>query len=80
MERSPLTEFALNFPLSRQEIADLVGSSRVTVTQILNQFRTSHWIEIESKRVTIHNLDALEDMVGFTGSSSSPSTRQSGRF
>jgi len=66
----------VEFPLTHQEIADLVGSSRVTVTQILNKFRTSHWIEIESKRVTIHNLDALEDMVGFTGSSSSPSTRQ----
>jgi CRP/FNR family cyclic AMP-dependent transcriptional regulator len=53
----------VEFPLTHQEIADLVGSSRVTVTQILNRFRTSHWIQIESKRVTIHNLDALEDMV-----------------
>jgi len=53
----------VEFPLTHQEIADLVGSSRVTVTQILNRFRSSHWIEIESKRVTIHNLDALEDMV-----------------
>lgn len=53
----------VEFPLTHQEIADMVGSSRVTVTQILNKFRSSHWIEIESKRVTIHNLDALEDMV-----------------
>jgi CRP/FNR family transcriptional regulator len=53
----------VEFPLTHQEIADLVGSSRVTVTQILNKFRSSNWIEIESKRVTIHNLDALEDMV-----------------
>ncbi|MDR3614532.1 MAG: Crp/Fnr family transcriptional regulator [Candidatus Obscuribacterales bacterium] len=53
----------VEFPLTHQEIADLVGSSRVTVTQILNRFRTSQWIQIESKRVTIHNLDALEDMV-----------------
>ena len=53
----------VEFPLTHQEIADLVGSSRVTVTQILNKFRSSHWIEIESKRVTIHNMDALEDMV-----------------
>ncbi len=53
----------VEFPLTHQEIADLVGSSRVTVTQILNRFRSSHWIEIESKRVTIHNVDALEDMV-----------------
>jgi CRP/FNR family cyclic AMP-dependent transcriptional regulator len=53
----------VEFPLTHQEIADLVGSSRVTVTQILNKFRSSHWIEIESKRVTIHNMHALEDMV-----------------
>lgn len=53
----------VEFPLTHQEIADLVGSSRVTVTQILNKFRTSNWIEMESKRVTIHNLDALEDMI-----------------
>lgn len=52
----------VEFPLTHQEIADMVGSSRVTVTQILNKFRSSNWIEIESKRVTIHNLDALEDM------------------
>ena len=53
----------VEFPLTHQEIADLVGSSRVTVTQILNRFRTSHWINIESKRVTINDVAALEDMV-----------------
>ena len=53
----------VEFPLTHQEIADMVGSSRVTVTQILNKFRSSHWIEIESKRVTIHNMDALEEVV-----------------
>lgn len=53
----------VEFPLTHQEIADMVGSSRVTVTQILNKFRSSHWIDIESKRVTIHNMDALEELV-----------------
>lgn len=53
----------VEFPLTHQEIADMVGSSRVTVTQILNRFKSSHWIDIESKRVTIHNLDALEELV-----------------
>jgi len=53
----------VEFPLTHQEIADLVGSSRVTVTQILNRFRSSNWIDIESKRVTIHDLNALEDIV-----------------
>jgi CRP/FNR family transcriptional regulator len=53
----------VEFPLTHQEIADMVGSSRVTVTQILNKFRSSQWIDIESKRVTIHNMDALEELV-----------------
>ncbi len=53
----------VEFPLTHQEIADLVGSSRVTVTQILNKFRTSQWINIESKRVTINDVGALEEMV-----------------
>jgi CRP/FNR family cyclic AMP-dependent transcriptional regulator len=53
----------VEFPLTHQEIADMVGSSRVTVTQVLNKFRTSQWIGIESKRVTIHDLEALETLV-----------------
>lgn len=53
----------VEFKLTHQEIASMVGSSRVTVTQILNKFRSSHWIDIEGKRVTIHNLTALEDLV-----------------
>lgn len=53
----------VEFPLTHQEIADMVGSSRVTVTQILNKFRSSNWIDIESKRVTIHDQEALEELV-----------------
>jgi CRP/FNR family transcriptional regulator len=53
----------VEFPLTHQEIADMVGSSRVTVTQVLNKFRSSRWIGIESKRVTIHDLEALEALV-----------------
>lgn len=53
----------VEFRLTHQEIANMVGSSRVTVTQILNRMRSSQWIEIEAKRVTIHNCNALEDMV-----------------
>ncbi len=53
----------VEFPITHQEIADMVGSSRVTVTQILNKMRSSNFINIEGKRVTIHNYNALEEMV-----------------
>jgi hypothetical protein len=33
------------------------------VTQILNRFKDSRWIDIESKRVIIHDMEALEEMV-----------------
>jgi len=49
--------------LTHQDIANMVGASRVTATQVLNRFRASQWIQIESKRVTIHNAGALENLV-----------------
>ncbi len=53
----------LDLPLTHQEIADIVGSSRVTVTQVLNRFRAMNWVAIKSKRVTIHDVEALEDLI-----------------
>ena len=53
----------LDLPLTHQEIADIVGSSRVTVTQVLNRFRAMKWVAVKSKRVTIQNLDALEELI-----------------
>ena len=53
----------LDLPLTHQEIADIVGSSRVTVTQVLNRFRAMNWVAIKSKRVTIHDIAALEDLI-----------------
>lgn len=53
----------LDLPLTHQEIADIVGSSRVTVTQVLNRFRSMKWVAIKSKRVTIHDVDALVDLI-----------------
>lgn len=53
----------LDLPLTHQEIADIVGSSRVTVTQVLNRFRSMSWVSIKSKRVTIINVDALENLI-----------------
>jgi CRP/FNR family transcriptional regulator, cyclic AMP receptor protein len=53
----------LDLPLTHQEIADIVGSSRVTVTQVLNRFRSMNWVAIKSKRVTINDIAALEDLI-----------------
>jgi hypothetical protein len=53
----------LDLPLTHQEIADIVGTSRVTVTQVLNRFRSLNWVAVKSKRVTINNIEALEELI-----------------
>ncbi len=53
----------LNLPLTHQDIADIVGSSRVTVTQVLNRFRAMNWVSVKSKRVTISDIEALEELI-----------------
>lgn len=67
----------LDLPLTHQEIADIVGSSRVTVTQVLNRFRSMNWVAIKSKRVTIHDINALEDLIA---SDANPRKRNSREF
>lgn len=52
----------LDVPLTHQEIADFVGSSRVTVTQVLNRFRSRNWVGVKSKKVTIRNPAALQEL------------------
>ncbi len=51
----------VEYRLTHQEIASMVGSTRATVTQILKHMRSHHLINVEAKRVTIQDLTALEN-------------------
>ena len=48
--------------LTHQQLAELVGASRETVTLTLNQFRNDGLIEISRKRITIVDRDGLEQL------------------
>ena len=46
--------------LTHQEIASYTGTSRQTVTTVLNQFREQGIIDFDRKKIIIHNMDELE--------------------
>lgn len=55
-------EFKL--PLSRQEIADLIGTSRENVSRMLSDFQKDGIIEIKSKIIRIKNVKRLKLISG----------------
>jgi CRP/FNR family transcriptional regulator len=46
--------------LTHEEIANMAGTSRETVTRLLNQFRRDQWITIKGTSLTILKPDQLE--------------------
>ena len=48
--------------LTHEEIASMAGTSRETVTRLLNQFRRDRWITIKDSTMTITKPDQLENL------------------
>jgi CRP/FNR family transcriptional regulator len=53
-------ETIIDLPLSRQEIADLIGVSRETVTRELSKFSRAGTIRLEGKRIYLADRPRLE--------------------
>jgi CRP/FNR family cyclic AMP-dependent transcriptional regulator len=53
-------EMRFTMALTHEEIANMAGTSRETVTRLLNQFRRDQWIAIKGASLTITKPDALE--------------------
>ena len=49
--------------LTHEEIAQLTGTSRETITRILSEFRKKDIAELKNSTLTIHNKLALEQLV-----------------
>ena len=49
--------------LTHEEIAQITGTSRETITRILSEFRKKDIIELKNSTLTIHNKPALERLV-----------------
>lgn len=53
----------INLGLSRQELANYVGTTRETVTRILSDFRKSKVIEMDKQNIIIINMQKLKSWV-----------------
>jgi len=53
----------LTVPLTHEEIAEFIGSTRETVTRTLSDFKSKRLVTIHGSTMTIRNMAALEEMV-----------------
>ena len=51
----------LNTPITNQDLANMVGTSRETVNRILNQFKKKGLIEIIKRRIRLKDVEGLKD-------------------
>ena len=49
--------------LTQEEIAQLVGTSRETVSRVLGDFKRKGWLRVKGATWSIVNKQALEDIV-----------------
>jgi CRP/FNR family cyclic AMP-dependent transcriptional regulator len=50
--------------LTHEEIGQLIGTSRETITRALGEFRSKKWIAIKGTSLLVKNIEALQEMVG----------------
>ena len=50
----------IHLPLNRQEIADLVQTSKETVSRTLTEFKNDRIIELDDRKVTLKSIELLE--------------------
>ena len=52
----------INLPMTNQEFANFVGTSRETINRLLNQLSKEDFITVDRSRIVINNLQALMDL------------------
>lgn len=57
----------INQSLTHQQLANLVGTTRETVTKILNQMKDANLISIRRHRITIHDSEELASRANLAG-------------
>ena len=55
-------EVFLNIPLTHQEIADMVGTSRQTVTTVLSTLKRQGVLSIDNRRIHIESEELLNEL------------------
>jgi CRP/FNR family transcriptional regulator/CRP/FNR family cyclic AMP-dependent transcriptional regulator len=53
----------IDMRLTQQELASMVGASRESVNKVLGYFTDKKYISIDKHRITIHNIDDLQQRI-----------------
>lgn len=53
----------IDIVLTHQDIANLIGSSRVTVTKLMNQFMDEGLIKIYKRKIIIKDMEKLKNKI-----------------
>ena len=51
----------IKVPLTHEEIAEFIGTTRETVSRTLSEFKVRHWVAIQGSTIMITNRAALEN-------------------
>ncbi len=58
--------------LSREDLANIVGSATETIIRLLSEFREEGLVEIQGRRIILRNTRKLKKLAGFEGIKSVP--------
>lgn len=64
-----------DFPLTQDDLADVLGLTPVHINRKLQQLRQENLITLRSKRLAIQDLRVLQQIAGFDGAYLAPRTR-----
>ena len=53
----------VKLPLTHEEIAEFIGTTRETVTRTLSEFKSHHLVELRGSTLLIEDREALEEFV-----------------
>lgn len=53
----------IDLVLTQTNLAEMTGATRVSVNKALGRFRRQNWISISGRHVTIHDKEALQELI-----------------
>lgn len=56
------TQAKVKSTLTQEEIANMIGTSRETVSRVLATFKRRRWIEMQGSTITISRKDCLQEL------------------
>ncbi len=54
---------SIRLPLTHEEIGEMIGTTRETVSRLFSEFRKKEWLQVKGSALTIRNRSALEKIV-----------------